>query len=171
MRKIIVTLALVLGCSSVAWGFFPGGPGPHGKGLGVEMLRTWFELDLSDAQKTQAASILKQYREEIIKKREAVRMAFEQAHQTRPAPDKFDESAVRKGHKLISAARVEIMVLREKILSELYAILTPEQQKILETRMWAVQKPGSGLGEGKPMGKPGPEDELPLLDAFIKAHG
>lgn len=189
MKKIIVAMALVLGCSSLAWGGAPGGPGPHGKGPGMELRQLLSELDLSDAQKTKAASILKRHREELGVRTAALSQTFEQAQENRPEPGRFEESALRKGHERISAALIELLVLKEKIISELYLILTPEQQKVLQAMMCPPPRPGHEPGEGKPMGEPGahkpgesklgpsegrpmhgPGDELPWLDAFIKAH-
>jgi len=167
MKKCIIAMVLVLGCSGLAWGFSPGGPGCHGKGPGLEMLRTWFELDLSDVQKSQAASILKGYRDDILRKRTAVREAFEQARESRSEIGQFNESEVRKAHELISTARVEMLVLKDRIVSELYVLLSPEQQEILKDNIGKHHPPAKTRG-GKPMSEQG--DELPLLDAFIKAY-
>ncbi|BBD07670.1 Spy/CpxP family protein refolding chaperone [Desulfovibrio ferrophilus] len=167
MKKCIIAMVLVLGSSGLAWGFSPGGPGYHGKGPGVEMFQVWFELDLSDVQKSQAASILKEYRDDILRRRTAVREAFEQAREFRSEIGQFNEDEVRKAHELISAARVEMLVLKDRIVSELFVLLSPEQQEILKDNM-GKHRPPARPGGGKPMGEQ--SDELPLLDAFIKVY-
>lgn len=195
-RMFIVAVMLVFGLGTFA---MAGPPRPDGPGdpdafggpmgHGPELLQTWFELNLDDAQKKKAAGILKAHRQEILDAREDVREAFEQAREFGPKPGTFDEAALRKGHALICGAILEEMVLRERVLGELYAVLSPEQQQILANRMCPPRGPEQGRpgpdqgdksgpgehareddGPGGP-GHHGPERGLPLLDAFIEAFG
>jgi len=198
MRKIITIIALLLGMSSLAWAGPMGPGGPHGPG--PDMLKTWIELNLNDAQRKEAATILKGYRQEIQDRKEAVHKAFEQAGKPGDNLGKFDEKLCRKNQAAISSAMTEMIVLREKIVSELYAILTPAQQEIVKTKLVPPMPPQDGeKSDGKPgdkpgeegpdggpkfkdgpgphhghggpgFGGPGPDGGLELIDAFIEAN-
>ncbi len=105
-----------------------GGKGRHGmRGHGFFMGRFAEKLNLTDAQKAQMKQISDRFRES----NKALR---EQSHEGR---DKgfsflnggtFDEAAVRAAAQARANRHVEMEVARARMMSEMYAILTPEQK-------------------------------------------
>ena len=88
-------------------------------------------LQLSDAQKTQAAAIMQAHRDAIqstLKKSgEARRALFDAIH-----AEPFDEQAVRAASRRAAALDEELNVLRGRLTSELRAILTPPQRAAMD---------------------------------------
>lgn len=106
----------------------PGGMGPGGPmpSLQVEGLR---ELDLSETQREQVRTIMASHREE----------AQAQAARHRAAMDALqeatlgnDEAAIRQQAEAVGAAIGDGAVLRAKVRTEVWAVLTPEQQATAE---------------------------------------
>jgi Spy/CpxP family protein refolding chaperone len=105
-----------------------GGPGAH---FGQGLLRALLNLDLTDAQKHEAALILSKYRDDGQARRDALRTAVEELRGTAEA-DPFDEEAIRAAFKGVSGAGEEMAVHGAKLVAELKSILTPEQKESLE---------------------------------------
>ncbi len=119
------------------WG--RGGPGFGGglrgpMGLAGLPLR---ELGLSSSQQEQVRSIMQSNGVEMRALGEKVRKAHE-ALAAAVAADSFDESAIRARSSELAAVEVEAAVARGRLHSEIFQILTPEQQakaKALRTKM------------------------------------
>jgi Spy/CpxP family protein refolding chaperone len=140
----------------------PGGPhrgGPHGPGgmhgPGGGSLVEHFSrvLDLTDAQKAQVKQIEDSFREGTKSLHEQARQAggggpFDALREG------FDESAVRSAAQARANIHVELEVAHARMLSQVYAILTPEQKaKVAELRRQFEQRrpghpPGEDGGEG-----------------------
>ena len=106
----------------------PGGGGPqadvHASGLG----RTARRLGLSDDQKDQIRGILKSHATEIETQLEASqtgRKALREAMGAQP----LDESRVRQQALALGEVRADGAVLRARIRSEIWPVLTTEQQE------------------------------------------
>jgi protein CpxP len=121
----------------------PGGPGggpggPHGS-MAEHLAR---ELNLTDAQKAQAKQI-----EDSL--RESTKPLHEQLFKLGGGPldgfkDGFDEAAVRSAAQARAAIQVELEVAHTRAMSQIYAILTPEQKaKLADLRQQFEQhRPG-----------------------------
>jgi protein CpxP len=107
----------------------PGGPGrffggPGGFGGPMAMLR---QLDLSEEQRTQVRQIMDGHRDELRAVGERVRAAH-QAQNDAVTAAQFDEQAVRSKAAELAAVEADAAVLQAKLHSEVFAVLTPEQQ-------------------------------------------
>lgn len=101
--------------------------GHGGMGPGRHFARMAKELNLTEDQKTQIKTILESERQnaaplrkQLAENREEMRKAIE----SQP----FDESAVRALATRQNAARVELIVSRARVKSQIHALLTPEQR-------------------------------------------
>lgn len=128
---MVVAMALITGAAYAMPGHgMPGMGGPGGP-LGEGFLRVLLGLDLTDAQKQEAALILSKHREEGRERREALHQAMDRLRATAEA-DPFDEEAVRAAFKGVAAAGEEMAVHGAALAAELRGILTPEQRASLE---------------------------------------
>jgi len=99
----------------------------HGFGHGEHMLEFFTDyLNLSDSQQTQAKSIMQ-------KEHAALNPLLQQLHQTEQRlrqyeEGTYDEAKVRALAAQQSQAQIELTVQKTRIHSELFQILTPEQQ-------------------------------------------
>lgn len=123
-----------------------GGAGDGLEGRGVQAVLK--QLQLSETQKQQVADILAQDREaqkDLITQQAQARLAlFNAIH-----ADQFDESAVRAAAQQVAAGEAELAVLRARIVSQVRAILTPEQLSLLaEVREEAQQRLEERLARG-----------------------
>lgn len=139
MATIAVT-ALVLGMAGIAaaqpgpGGRGPGGRGPGGPdgvggpmgglfGLQVDALRG---LDLTDAQRQQVRSIMESHREEARALAERGRTTMEALNAATQTAT--DENAIRQQGEALGAVLADAAVLRSRVRSEVWAVLTTEQQ-------------------------------------------
>jgi Spy/CpxP family protein refolding chaperone len=99
----------------------------HGLGMGEHMLDFFADyLSLSDAQQAQAKAILQ-------KEQATLKPLFDQLHQTHQQlrqyeQGAYDEAKVRALVAQESQAQVELTVQKTRIHSELFQLLTPDQQ-------------------------------------------
>ncbi len=99
----------------------------HGFGHGEHMLEFFTDyLNLTDAQQAQAKSILE-------KEHATLKPLLQQLHQTEQQlrqyeQGAYDEAKVRALAAQQSQAQIELTVQKTRIHSELFQILTPEQQ-------------------------------------------
>lgn len=154
----VAALAVVLGVGLLAQG--PGGPGrrgpdaggPDGSGrpggpmgmMGGPLLPLPM-LNLSDTQLDQVKDVMARHRPEMeaaSKKMQAARQAQQKAVTAVP----FDEGAVRAAADASGAAASDAAVLRARVRSEIWTLLTPEQQ----TKATALEaQRASGQGSRK----------------------
>ena len=136
MLSAVVTLIVWGGAVVSTQGPRPGGPrgagpGPGRGGFGAGLLLR--DLNLTDAQREQVRQLTEQHREQtralvdsLMKAQEAQRQAIE----TVPA----DEARIRAAMQELAQAQTEIAVDRAQLQSEIYALLTPEQQQAVAKR-------------------------------------
>jgi protein CpxP len=102
----------------------PGGFGRGGFGGPLAMLR---QLDLTEEQRAQVKQVMDSHRDE----RRAVGAKLRAAHkaqQSAVTATPFDEQAVRTQAAELATLSADAAVLQAKVHSEVFAVLTPEQQ-------------------------------------------
>ncbi len=103
----------------------PGGPGGFGGGRGVGLPLA--QLELTDAQKTQLKDVMQRHRADLqaaMKQLGTAHDAQRKAIETTP----LNEGLVRSTSDAVGAAQTELAVLQARIHSDVFALLTPEQQ-------------------------------------------
>jgi Spy/CpxP family protein refolding chaperone len=86
------------------------------------------ELNLSDAQRQQVRDIMQRHRDENRQMADRLRAAMEaqrKAVETVPA----DEASIRATSQALAEAQTGMAVQQARIRSEIFTILTPEQQE------------------------------------------
>ena len=128
----------------------PGGPGGFGQGLMVR------QLNLTDAQKDQFRTITQQHRDQNKATMERLRTAMEAARkavQTMPV----NEALIRSTTQDLADAQAEAAIQRAHLQSELFALLTPDQQaqakKLQAQRESRMQQPRPRRGRQAVGGK------------------
>jgi periplasmic protein CpxP/Spy len=133
----------------------PGGPGMHG-GPGGDLLAHFArELNLTDAQKTQVKQLVDAFQESNKGLHEQLMKAGPDGGPFEGLKDgAFDEAAVRAAAQARANLHVEVEVAHARLMSQIYALLTPEQKaKVAELRqrheqMRGQQPPPPPGGEG-----------------------
>jgi protein CpxP len=129
MKVLVAAAALVatVGAgAAVAQPGWDGGRGHHGRGMregGVPFA----QLNLSDDQRQEIRRIMEQHRTErqaVSNKLREARKAQADAVNTIPV----DESAIRARSAELATAETEAALLRARMHSEIYNVLTPDQQ-------------------------------------------
>jgi periplasmic protein CpxP/Spy len=125
---------------------FHGGPG--GRGGMLEHLSR--ELSLTEDQKAQIKKIADSAEESTKALREQMRTL----HESQPDPMSaatFDEAAVRAAAQARAHIQVELEVAHARTMSQVLAVLTPEQKaQLSERRKQFEQKHRGGDGRGEP---------------------
>ncbi len=141
---LALTIALVM---SVAVGFSQGRPdgrggdhggrGMHGGGFG----HFGRNLNLSDAQKTQMQQIAARYETSTKSLHDQLRNLHGNSGAT-VDNGTFNEAAVRQAAQARANIEVELEVSRAHMMSEMYAVLTPEQKAQLaqQRQQWEQRR-------------------------------
>jgi Spy/CpxP family protein refolding chaperone len=137
-RKKIIVVGIVVtmvfaGAMAAMAGDFPCRHPKPGFGPGFLGLKTMLELKLSESQQTQVLGIIGKYEDEMKNNRDSIREARKN-FMTAMHAEVFDEGKVRTAFKELSSIREESIVSRGKMMSELKAVLTPEQMALLKER-------------------------------------
>ncbi len=98
-----------------------------GRGAGLALRA----LDLTDAQREQVRQLTEQHREQTRTLVERARAAGEAQRQAMDAPS-FSEQQVRAAAQAFAEARTDLAVQQARLRSDVYALLTPEQQQRLQ---------------------------------------
>ena len=121
-----------------AQGFGPGGPRGRGPGFGPGLGRGGPQaglalgiLDLTDAQREQVRQLTQQHREQTRALVERAHAAEEVQRQAMDAPS-FNEQQVRAATQALAEAQTDLAVQQARLRSDIYALLTPEQQQRLQ---------------------------------------
>ena len=102
--------------------------GRMGKGSGRHFARLARALDLTDAQKEQVKTILEAEMEKVAPLRQALGETREKIRRAVEA-EPFDEATVRTLAASQSETRTEMIVSRARVQSQIFALLSPEQQE------------------------------------------
>jgi Spy/CpxP family protein refolding chaperone len=105
----------------------PGGPEGHGGPGGGLFGPLGRELNLTDAQKAQVKQIEDSFRDSTKSLSEKMR-ALHESEMATLASGTFDEAAVRAAAQERAAVQVELDVAHAKMMSQIIAVLTPEQK-------------------------------------------
>jgi protein CpxP len=123
----------------------PGGPGMHGgPGHHGDMLEHFArELNLTDAQKTQVKQITDAFHESNKGLHEQLMKSGDGGPFEGLKDGAFDEAAVRAAAQARANLHVEMEVAHARVMSQIYALLTPEQKaKVAELRQRHEQRRG-----------------------------
>ncbi len=107
----------------------PGGPGSMHGAMAAHMFdHISRELDLSDAQRSQIREILKSHADEILAQ---VRAGMDARHALHGAvmAQPTDEASIRQFATQVGAVHADGALLFAKVRSEVWPVLTPEQQQ------------------------------------------
>jgi len=129
---IVVTMVFAGAFAAMA-GDFPSRHRRPGFGHGFFGLKAMLELKLSESQQTQALEIIEKHENEMKNNRDSIREARKN-FMTAMHAEVFDAGQVRTAFKELSLIREESIVSRGKMMSELKAVLTPEQMALLKER-------------------------------------
>ena len=133
MNRLAYIVAATVVVAFLAIPAYAGGNDSSVHGPGMRILALVAELGLTDEQKTDAANIIKENRDSMRSKVDALikaRLKFATvSHQ-----DEFNEEAVRTAYKEVAQAGEEVQVARAELISELRAQLTAEQKEILGSK-------------------------------------
>ena len=88
-------------------------------------------LDLTEAQREQVRQLTEQYREQTKPLMDRVQTAQQARRQALEAIP-FNEQQIRSAAQALAEAEVELAVQRGRFQSDVYAVLTPEQQARLQ---------------------------------------
>lgn len=107
---------------------FPGGPGGPRDGIGF-LAR---DLNLTPDQKTQIKKITDSFAEST----KSLRDQLKTLHQSEPDPfsGTFDEATVRAAAEARAKVDIELSVARAQLMSQIAAVLTPEQKAQLAAK-------------------------------------
>jgi Spy/CpxP family protein refolding chaperone len=135
MKQVLAAAAVavvaVAGATSVLAQGGPGGfghrrfGGGFGRGEAGLPLR---ELELTEEQRTQVKGIFEQHRDEVRRAGERVRAAF-RAQQDVVTAIPVDEGAIRSASAALATAQADAGIVRARIHSAVFQVLTPEQQQ------------------------------------------
>jgi len=154
VRKVLFTalVAAVMAGGAVALlAQAPAAPGGRAKGAfggfrpGARGFAAGFalgQLDLSDAQKQQVSDIVKRHRQEAQPTMQRLQQAME-AQRAAIEASPVDESRVRAAAQDLAAVQADMAVDRARLRSDIFSILTVEQQakaKQLEAQAQARMK-------------------------------
>ena len=134
VSAVMVAVVLVL---AAAFFVEAGQFGPRmlkgGPGLGLGGLRAFLDLNLSDSQQEIITNITNKYqglrqslRDRLIETKQNLDSVVK--------ADPFDEAAVRTAFGEASVVRADMFVLRAQMMTEMKAVLTPEQLELLQER-------------------------------------
>lgn len=134
MKRIVCAslAALVLalcGGVLVLAGQTPGGDGLTPRGA---IMQTLVRLDLTDAQKREVADVFRAHQGEGRAAFERVRAAAADFDKVAATPG-VDEASLRRAFQTLAAAGEEAVVVKNRIMAEVRAKLTPKQQQVLAT--------------------------------------
>lgn len=124
-----VSMAFALAFAAEARPFGP----KRGMKSGLGGLKGFLELKLSGAQQEEMMNIINKYQSE----RDVLRYRMMESRRNLRAAlrtEPFNEGEARKAFREASAMREDIFVLRAKMMSELKAVLTPEQKEFIKER-------------------------------------
>ncbi len=107
----------------------PGGPGgPGGRGVGIALRG----LDLTEAQREQVRQLTEQHREQTRTLAERVRAAGEAQREAMEATS-FNEQNIRVTAQAFAEAQTDMAVQQARLRSDIFALLTADQQQQLAT--------------------------------------
>jgi protein CpxP len=125
----VVAAVIVAGAATVA---FAQGPGGHwrrgGFGPGRGALPFARALDLSEAQREQMRTVMDRYRDQMTLAGKRLREAHE-AQRAAVDTVPVNEALIRSTVQTLATAQTDMALLRARIHSDVWALLTPEQQE------------------------------------------
>ena len=133
LTMVLVLVVMLVGAVATTAEVFPGHHRRGTRGFRLPGLKTFIELDLSDSQKSQVLNILEKYQRPRQDTLDSLLEARKHLATVTHA-EEFNEDDVRKAYRKISSMEEELFVLRAKMMTELRAVLNPEQIELLRER-------------------------------------
>jgi len=134
-KTITVAVVALLAVAGGVRAYAQGGPEGHGRpgfgGRGFGRGAFGLELrglDLTDEQRTQVKAIFEQHRSELQAVGQRLGAAFKAQHDAVTAIP-VEESVIRAKSAELAAVQADAAILHAKIHSEVFQLLTPEQQQ------------------------------------------
>jgi Spy/CpxP family protein refolding chaperone len=166
MKRISFIVALIVlgslafvSTDAMARGHRDGRMGGDGPGMGFGLIRMLDRMDLSADQERQVASVLKAHRDEIAQEAAAAAEAGSALKKAMHAPS-FSEESVKEAARTMAAQHERMILLRARIMNEVRAILTPDQNE----RIQRFAEKRSGWFQGAA------DSRLAALDRWIAEH-
>ena len=167
MKKTWIAIVLTTVMSLGAGVALAGGPGfgHHGRGMfgghGFAMMamgRALCRLNLTEEQQQKVHAIIEAARPQVQAHVQALREGRQQLQAM--APGSFDEAAVEAIAQKQAKEIAALIVLKQQVRSQIYNVLTPEQQKQADEMRQERQQErncmrgmfGTGTGQGMRMG-------------------
>ena len=166
MRRLFfaVFASMVLAATAYAWAGEKGCAPHEGKtGFGDNIAKIILKLDLTDAQKREIATILKDHRPGAKEKGKALCEAMKQLHDI-SYTDGANETAVKQAYAAVATAGEAMALKKAMVTSQLKKVLTPEQLKKLDLEREAMIAKVKEKIEGKF------EEHRGKLDEWIDKH-
>lgn len=156
-KKFFMIAAVILAVAAgLAVTVFAQGPGPRHGRHGWMLNRMTKELNLTDAQQAQIKSIMQAEHARI-------QPLMQQLHQNKQAQDasltaNFDEAKARTAAAGQAQIMTDLMVEKQRTKSQIYAVLTPEQQqKALQLMQQREQRRQQWMQKHQQQSQPTPE--------------
>jgi Spy/CpxP family protein refolding chaperone len=126
-----VAVALVAGAAAIASGQGLAGPGRHGRfgaGHGPGAFPLVRALDLTEAQREQVRSVMQRYEDQMSQAGKRLREAHD-AQRAAIETVPVNEGLIRSTAQTLANAQTDMALLRARIHTDVWALLTPEQQE------------------------------------------
>ena len=127
---VIAATALLVGgvgAGVLAQGDGPGRRGPFGH-RGPAGFPGLAQLDLTDAQRQQVRDVMQRYRTQMQESGQRLREAHD-AQRTAVEAIPVNEGLIRSTTQTLANAQTDMALLRARIHSDVWSVLTPEQQE------------------------------------------
>jgi Spy/CpxP family protein refolding chaperone len=130
LTLMALTLSTIGGANAVARPCGRGHMEQGGPDMGFGMLRMLERMDLSDEQERQVAALLKSHREEVAQ-------LLGTMEQTRTAlrgamlATEYSEKGIKEAARAVAEQQEQMILFRTKVMNEIRAILTAEQNERL----------------------------------------
>jgi periplasmic protein CpxP/Spy len=132
--KALVAAAALLLVAGIGVGVYAQGDGPEGRGPlghggpGRRALFGLAQLDLTDAQREQVREVMQRHRADVQEAGKRVREAF-QAQRAAIESTPVNEGLIRSTAQTLANAQTDMALLQARIHTEVWSLLTPEQQE------------------------------------------
>ena len=126
-KSLIAGAAVLLTAALVGTVFAQGGPGPRGDRRGGGGFPGLQQLNLTDAQRGQVREVMQRYRNDMQETGRRLRAAHDAQQQAVEAVP-VNEGLIRSTTQALAAAETDMAVLRARVHSDVWTLLTPEQQ-------------------------------------------
>jgi Spy/CpxP family protein refolding chaperone len=123
-QVVLATVAALLAVPALVLAAANAGTGPHHHDMAAHIAQ---QLNLTQDQQDKVKAIFASHKDQLLAGMTRVKQGQQQLFDAIHA-DTFDEAAIRAASQALATAQTEVHVLRGQIVSEVRAVLTPDQQ-------------------------------------------